>query len=78
MRQVLGDNLGAEPVEKLLARAEGNAFVLEEQIRAMAEGRSEGLPETALAMVQARLEALGIEERRVLGSTVSIASTAAS
>ncbi|XXR64601.1 protein kinase [Sorangium sp. So ce388] len=66
VREVLGDAVGAEQVEALLARAEGNAFVLEEQIRAVAEGRGEGMPETALAMVQARLEALGIEVRRVL------------
>ncbi|WP_437585783.1 protein kinase domain-containing protein [Sorangium sp. So ce1000] len=66
VREVLGDGVGEGQVEDLIARAEGNAFVLEEQIRAVAEGRSEGMPETALAMVQARLEALGIEERRVL------------
>ncbi|WP_437313394.1 protein kinase domain-containing protein [Sorangium sp. So ce385] len=66
VREVLGDGVGAEQVEELLARAEGNAFVLEEQIRAVAEGRSAGIPETALAMVQARLEALDVEERRVL------------
>ncbi|WP_437596228.1 protein kinase [Sorangium sp. So ce590] len=66
VREVLGDGVGDERVEELLARADGNAFVLEEQIRAVAEGRSEGMPETALAMVQARLEALGVEERRAL------------
>ncbi|WP_437581969.1 protein kinase domain-containing protein [Sorangium sp. So ce887] len=66
VREVLGDGIGDEQVETLLARADGNAFVLEEQIRAVAEGRSEGMPETALAMVQARLEALEVEERRVL------------
>ncbi|WP_437973000.1 protein kinase [Sorangium sp. So ce295] len=66
VRDVLGDGVSAAQVDELLARAEGNAFVLEEQIRAVAEGRGEGMPETALAMVQARLEALGVEERRVL------------
>ncbi|WP_437585786.1 protein kinase domain-containing protein [Sorangium sp. So ce1000] len=66
VREVLGEGVSAEQVERLLSCAEGNAFVLEEQIRAVAEGRGEGMPETALAMVQARLEALGIEERRVL------------
>ncbi|WP_437274864.1 protein kinase [Sorangium sp. So ce375] len=66
VREVLGDGVSAAQVDELIARADGNAFVLEEQIRAVAEGRSEGMPETALAMVQARLEALGIEERRVL------------
>ncbi|MGK3987129.1 protein kinase [Sorangium sp. So ce136] len=66
VQEVLGDAVGAEHVDAMLARAEGNAFVLEEQIRAIAEGRGESMPETALAMVQARLEALGVEERRVL------------
>ncbi|WP_437521155.1 protein kinase [Sorangium sp. So ce726] len=66
VREVLGDGVGPEQVEALVARAEGNAFVLEEQIRAVAEGRGEGMPETALALVQARLAALGVEERRVL------------
>ncbi|XXX82772.1 protein kinase [Sorangium sp. So ce134] len=66
VREVLGDSIDVDQVERLLARAEGNAFVLEEQIRAVAEGRSAGMPETALALVQARLEALGVEERRVL------------
>ncbi|WP_437477586.1 protein kinase [Sorangium sp. So ce1014] len=66
VREVLGDGVGDEQVETLLARADGNAFVLEEQIRAVAEGRGESMPETALAMVQARLETLEVEERRVL------------
>ncbi|WP_437303190.1 protein kinase domain-containing protein [Sorangium sp. So ce388] len=66
VREVLGDAVAAEQVEELLSRAEGNAFVLEEQIRAIAEGRSDSTPETALAMVQARLEVLGAEERRTL------------
>ncbi|AUX34505.1 MULTISPECIES: serine/threonine-protein kinase [Sorangium] len=66
VREVLGDGVSGAQVDELLARAEGNAFVLEEQIRAVAEGRGEGMPETVLAMVQARLEALDVEERRVL------------
>ncbi|WP_437339542.1 protein kinase domain-containing protein [Sorangium sp. So ce394] len=66
VREVLGDGVSEAQVDELLARAEGNAFVLEEQIRAVAEGRGEGMPETVLAMVQARLEALDVEERRVL------------
>ncbi|WP_437521775.1 AAA family ATPase [Sorangium sp. So ce726] len=66
IREVLGEAIGADQIERLLSRAEGNAFVLEEQIRAVAEGRSAGTPETALAMVQARLEVLEVEERRAL------------
>ncbi|AUX34788.1 MULTISPECIES: serine/threonine-protein kinase [Sorangium] len=75
VREVLGDALGAEQVDALLVRAEGNALMLEEQIRAVAEGRSESMPETALAMVQARLEALDVEERRVLRAASVLGET---
>jgi tetratricopeptide (TPR) repeat protein len=51
---------------RLVERADGNAFYLEELVRAVAEGRGGALPETVLAMVQARLEGLGAEARRVL------------
>jgi tetratricopeptide (TPR) repeat protein len=66
VREVLGP--GADPlvVARLVERAGGNAFYLEELIRAAASGRAEALPETVLAMVQARLEALDGEARRVL------------
>ncbi len=66
VREALGPGAGDEVVERLLERADGNAFYLEELIRAVAEGKGAALPETVLAMVQARLEALHVEERRVL------------
>ena len=53
-------------VARIVERAGGNAFYLEELIRAVAEGKGDALPETVLAMVQARLEALDAEARRVL------------
>src|SRR5262249_34456518 len=65
-RQVLGEEIGAETMERLIARADGNAFYLEELIRATAERRGEGLPETVVAMVQSRLAALEDDDRRVL------------
>jgi eukaryotic-like serine/threonine-protein kinase len=66
VRQALGAGVSEALVAKLIERADGNPFFLEEQIRAMAAGNAEGLPETVLAMVQARLEALDTEARRVL------------
>jgi eukaryotic-like serine/threonine-protein kinase len=51
---------------RIVERADGNAFYLEELIRAMAAGRSNGLPDSVLAMVQARLDAEGPEGKRVL------------
>ena len=74
VRQALGD-VRAETVVRLVTRAEGNAFYLEELIRAVSAdaqappapgARASHLPETVLAMVQARLAGLDPEARRVL------------
>ncbi len=66
VRQVLGPDLPAGTVAKIVAQADGNAFYLEELIRAVADGREQSLPETVVAMVQARLEKLDPEARRIL------------
>lgn len=66
VKQVLGDETTPTLVERLVDRAEGNAFYLEELIRAVAEGKGEALPETVLAMVQSRLDELDGEARRTL------------
>jgi len=79
VREVLGEGVSAHTAAHLAARADGNAFYLEELIRAVAEraaadgpGSSladavpEALPETVLAMVQTRLEGLDADSRRVL------------
>jgi hypothetical protein len=66
VRQVLGDAVGSDTVERLIKQADGNAFYLEELIRAVAEGKDAALPETVLAMVETRLSRLPLEARRVL------------
>jgi len=66
VRQVMGDTLTAEQIERMVDRSAGNAFCLEELLRAVAVNPDDELPSTVLAMVQARLEALGQETRRVL------------
>jgi hypothetical protein len=73
VREVLGDDLGSTEVARLLDRAAGNVFYLEELIRAFAEERSRPrtdaswvLPTTVLAMVEARLGRLDPMARRVL------------
>jgi eukaryotic-like serine/threonine-protein kinase len=66
VRQILGNDAGDAIVARLLERAEGNAFYLEELVRAAASGKGAELPETVLAMVQARLEGLEAEARRLL------------
>jgi tetratricopeptide (TPR) repeat protein len=66
VRQILGGDASDAVVARLLERAEGNAFYLEELVRASASGKGAELPETVLAMVQARLEGLEAEARRLL------------
>ncbi|HEY2730887.1 MAG TPA: protein kinase [Polyangia bacterium] len=66
VREALGSSVSDALVERIIARADGNAFYLEELIRAAAAGRHESLPDSVIGMVQARLDAEGGEARRVL------------
>jgi len=65
-REVLGHEATDALVERIVERAEGNAFYLEELIRAVAEGRGDRLPGTLIAMMETRLEGLDAEARRLL------------
>ncbi len=62
----LGDGVDPRVVTRLIDRADGNPFYLEELIRRVAEGGGDELPETVLALVQSRLERLEPAARRVL------------
>ena len=66
VREVLGADAAAPVLGRIVERAGGNAFYLEELIRAIAGGKGDELPGTVLAMVQARLATLDAEARRVL------------
>ncbi|MEP7125427.1 MAG: protein kinase [Byssovorax sp.] len=66
VRAALGDSVDPAAVQRIVARAEGNAFFMEELIRAVACGSGDSLPDTVLGMVQARLDALGPEAKRIL------------
>jgi eukaryotic-like serine/threonine-protein kinase len=66
VRAVLGADASPELVARLVERAGGNAFHLEEVIRAVVEGRGAELPETVLATAEARIATLDPEARRVL------------
>ncbi len=66
VREALGARLSQEIVDRIVRRAGGNAFFLEELVRAVSRGNADALPETVLATVQARLEALPSDPRRVL------------
>lgn len=59
------DERDEQRLDALIARADGNAFYLEELLRSAAVGQWE-LPETVLAMVHSRLESLDPIARRIL------------
>lgn len=66
-RHVLGRGADDALIARLVERADGNPFFLEELVRAVEESRGEGaLPTTVLGMVEARLEVLDASTRRVL------------
>ncbi|HET6149375.1 MAG TPA: protein kinase [Polyangia bacterium] len=66
IRDALGAGIGDAIVARLIERADGNPFYLEELIRATHEGRHDQLPDSVLGMVQARLDAEPADARRVL------------
>jgi hypothetical protein len=66
VRQILGGAAGDDTVARIVERAGGNVFYLEELIRQVATGEGHTLPDTVLAMVEVRLAALPAEARRAL------------
>ncbi len=65
-REVLGPAADPQAIARVVERAAGNAFYLEELLRAASHEERAELPDTVLAMVHARLSALDAEARRVL------------
>ncbi len=66
VHEVLGNELAADVVKRIVDASGGNPFCLEEMIRAEAEGKRDALPGTVLAVAHARLERLEPGSRRVL------------
>ena len=83
VRAVLEDTVAGETIARIVERADGNAFYLEELVRRVAEGGDDSLPDTVLALVQSRLERLEVPARRVvraasiLGEVFSLGGVAA-
>ncbi len=65
-RDLLGGEIDTGVIARIVERADGNAFFLEELIRAVAEGQGDTLPDSVLSMLQLRLDALGGDGKRVL------------
>ena len=66
VREALHGGVSDAVVARVLDRADGNPFYLEELVRAVAAGREDALPDSVLGTVEARLDAEGSEAKRVL------------
>ena len=66
IQQIIGKQIPAEMVIRIVEQSSGNPLFLEELIRAYATGKTEELPATVLAMLQARLGRLEPKQRRIL------------
>ena len=66
VQQVLGKDIGAALMAKIVSRAEGNPYCIEELMRHVARGERDTFPDSLLGMVQARLDALPPFDRQVL------------
>ena len=66
VQEVLGGDVPAATVERVVEQADGNPVLLEELIRAAAEGGGEAQPTTAIAILQARITRIDSDARRVL------------
>lgn len=65
MVRALVEHLSADSMTRIVQRANGNPFFLEELVRHVAEGFTETLPVTILALVGSRLESLEPDVRRI-------------
>jgi hypothetical protein len=66
VRALLGANADSGVIARVVERADGNPYFLEELVRFVAEGRGDELPANVLAVLHARLAELDPELRRVL------------
>ena len=66
VNEALGAQATPEAVARIVERADGNPFYLEELVRAVAAGRVDAFPDSVLGTVEARLDAEGSEAKRVL------------
>jgi hypothetical protein len=65
-RIALGDRAESISVARIVERADGNPYYLEELIRRVADGAADTLPDTVLALAHSRIERLEPDARRVV------------
>lgn len=66
VNEILGSKVEEPTIERVVERAQGNPFWLEELLRAEAAGHGERVPDRILLLAQSRLEQLDGDSRRAL------------
>lgn len=66
VREILGNDVPSHVENRLIERAQGNPFWLEELVRAEASGSGDSVPDRILLLAQSRIEQLDSDARRVL------------
>lgn len=66
VREVLGEDVKDEVIERVVQRAQGNPFWIEELLRAEDAGQGENVPDRVVLLAQSRIEQQSFDERRVL------------
>lgn len=66
VREILGPHVEPLVTNRVIERAQGNPFWLEELLRAEASGSGDSVPDRILLLAQSRLEQLDSDARRVL------------
>lgn len=66
IEEILGQDVPDAVIERVIQRAQGNPFWIEELLRAEKSGQGESVPDRVVLLAQSRIEQLSLVERRVL------------
>lgn len=66
IEEVLGSRVTPEVVARIVTRAQGNPFWIEELLRAEGAGQGESVPDRIVLLAQSRIEQRSSDERRLL------------
>ncbi len=66
IKEVLGEQVDAKVIERVLSRSQGNPFWVEELLRAENAGHGDRVPDRVVLLAQSRIEQQNSDERRLL------------
>lgn len=66
IEEILGSDVAEAVSQRVIRRAQGNPFWIEELLRAEKSGQGEAVPDRVVLLAQSRIEQLSLLERRIL------------